>query len=159
MHRKFVVFGCVFRVFSVSIRGFCHFCMPNFFSVSPYSFMKIDGNLNYFAEIIEEILRVSKSSLFKFLAYFFVTFFVFFQKIKNNILCTGFWGVMQVTCQSLFLPSHFFRNSIKPRGKLSVNSPILQKLSFLDMFVFLNLLKLKRREQKHYKTSKKAQEV
>ena len=114
MHQKFVFFCCVFRVFSVSIREFCNFCMPNIFSVSPYSFMKFDGKLNHFVEIIEEILRVSKSSLFQFLAYCFVKlFYFFFQKIKNNLCCSGFWGVMQVTCQSLFLPSHFCRNSIK----------------------------------------------
>ena len=89
----FFFFGCVFRFFSVSIRGFCNFCMPNFFSVSPYGFMKIDENLNHFVEIIEEIFRVSKSSLFQIFGLFFDNdFWYFCRKIKNNVFCSGFWG-------------------------------------------------------------------
>ena len=87
------MFGYVFRFFLVSLKGFCKFCMPNFFSVSLYSFMKIDGNLNNSVEIIEEILRVSKSSLLKFLAYFFITFFcIFFKKSRITYFVVVFGG-------------------------------------------------------------------
>ena len=44
-------------------------------------------------EIIEEILRVSKSSLFKFLAYFFVTIFcIFFNKSRITYFVVDFGG-------------------------------------------------------------------
>ena len=93
MHRKFVVFGCVFRVFSVSNRRFCNFCMPNFFSVSPYSFMKIDGNLNHFVKLIEGNFRVPKSSFFDFFVYFFETFFYdFSKKSRKTYFVVDFWG-------------------------------------------------------------------
>ena len=89
--------------------------MPNFFSVSPYSFMKIDGNLNHFVKLIEGNFRVPKSSFFDFFVYFFEAFFYdFSKKNKKNVFCSGFLGAMQVTCESLFLTSYIIVNSIKP---------------------------------------------
>ena len=93
VHRKFIFFCCVFRVFSVSNRRFCNFCMPNFFSVSPYSFMKIDGNLNHFVKLIEGNFRVPKSSFFDFFVYFFETFFYdFSKKSRKTYFVVDFWG-------------------------------------------------------------------
>ena len=67
--------------------------MPNFFSVSPYSFMKFDRIFNHFAEIIEEILRVPKSLFFDFFDYFFETFFYdFSKKSRKTYFVVDFWG-------------------------------------------------------------------
>ena len=105
VHQKFVFFCCVFRVFSVSIRVFCNFCMPNFFSVSPYSFMKFDGKLNHFVEIIEEILRVPKSLFFDFFVYFFETFFYnISKKSRKTYFVVDFWGPCRWLANRSFWP-------------------------------------------------------
>ena len=90
MHRKFVVFGCVFRVFSVSNRGFCIFAHAKKYV---YGILDFNDIFNHFVKRREENFRVLKSSFFDFCVHFVETFFYdFSKKSRKTYFVVDFWG-------------------------------------------------------------------